>query len=186
MPYQYDLFISYTWRVARAQSWVRDVLSPLLIEFFQLEAGRDKSRVFLDDRVVRPGMQVDQTVQDALLASRVLLAVLSPQYFESGWCLTEFHTMLNRQQQTNQRIVYPLAVWDGTKYPDDVRNLNPLNYNQWGTLERGMPRKRFSDTIVTLVKELDQLITDSPDHDPNWVVNVIPDPGEAHVERQKY
>jgi hypothetical protein len=186
MPYRYDLFISYTWRVPRAQSWVREVLTPLLVEFLQLEAAIDKSRVFLDDREVRPGMQVDQTVRDALLDSKVLLAVLSPQYFESGWCLTEFHTMLDRQQQTQQRLVYPLAVWDGTKYPQDVRNLNPLNFNQWGTLERGMARKRFRDTIVTLVKELDQLITKSPNHDPTWVVNVIPDPVEAHVARQGY
>jgi hypothetical protein len=186
MGYRYDLFISYTWRVPRAQSWVRDVLAPPLYDFLALEANIDKARVFLDVRTVRPGMAVDQTVQDALRDSKVLLAVFSPQYFDSGWCLTEFHTMLDRQNSTGQHIIYPLAVWDGNKYSADARNLNPLDYNKWGTLDRGMRRKRWNDTVRDLVKELETLILNSPQHDPTWTINLQQDPVQPYVQRQGY
>jgi TIR domain-containing protein len=172
--------------VRRAQQWVRHVLHPPLVDFLALNAGISPDRVFLDDRKVRPGMEVETTVHEALRDSRVLLAVLSPQYFESGWCLTEFHTMLARQQTTGQRVVYPLAVWDGDKYPPEARALAPLDYNKWGTLERGMPRKRWNDTVVVLVKELEGLVHGSPAHDPGWTVALHNDPAEPHVDRQGY
>ena len=186
MSYRYDLFISYTWRVPRAQSWVRDVLAPPLIDYLGLYANIPKENVFLDDRTIRPGMEVEKSVHQALRDSKVLLAILSPQYFDSGWCLTEFHTLLDRQQATKQHIVYPVAVWDGHNYPADARNLNPLDFNRWGTLERGMVRKRFTDTVLDLVKELEKLIANSPQHDPGWTVNLKPDPAQPHVKRQGY
>jgi TIR domain. len=186
MPYRYELFISYTWRVPRAQSWVRDVLAPPLYDFLALEANIDKNSVFLDDRVNRPGIDVEQSVHEALRDSKVLLAILSPQYFDSGWCLTEFHTMLDRQNTTGQHIIYPLRVWDGNKYSADARNLNPLDFNKWGTLERGMVRKRWNDTVKDLVKELETLIANSPAHNPAWTVNLKQDPVQPHVERQSY
>lgn len=186
MGYRYDVFVSYTWRVRRAQQWVRHVLHPPLVDFLALNAGISPDRVFLDDREVRPGMEVETTVHEALRDSRVLLAVLSPQYFESGWCLTEFHTMLTRQRMTGQRVVYPLAVWDGDKYAPEARALAPLDYNKWGTLERGMPRKRWNDTVVALVKELEGLVHGSPAHDPGWTVALHNDPAEPHIDRQGY
>jgi TIR domain. len=186
MPYRYELFISYSWRVPRAQSWVRDVLVPPLYEFLDLQAKIPKESVFLDDRVNRPGMDVEKSVHEALRDSKVLLAILSPQYFDSGWCLTEFHTLLDRQQATKQHIIYPIAVWDGHKYPADIKNLNPLDFNKWGTLERGMRRKRWNDTVLDLVKELEKLIANSPQHDPTWTINLKQDPVQPHVERQGY
>ena len=131
MGYRYDVFVSYTWRVPRAQQWVRYVLHPPLVDFLALHAKIPPDRVFLDEREVRPGMEVETKVHDALRDSRVLLAVLSPQYFESGWCLTEFHTMLARQKTTGKRVIYPLAVWDGDKYAPEARALGPHNYNTW-------------------------------------------------------
>lgn len=80
--------------------------------------------------------------------------------------------MLARQQATGRRIVYPLAVWDGDKYSPAAKALAPLDYNRWGTLERGMPRKRWNDTVVALVKELEGLVHGSPAHDPGWTVTL--------------
>jgi hypothetical protein len=186
MGYRYDVFVSYTWRVPRAQQWVRHVLHPPLCDFLALHAKIPPERVFLDEREVRPGMEVETNVHDALRDSRVLLAVLSPQYFESGWCLTEFHTMLARQKATGKRVIYPLAVWDGNWYADEAKALAPLDYNSWGTLERGMRRKRWNDAVHALAKELEPLIHGCPAHDPSWAVTVLDDPQEPHVARQGY
>jgi hypothetical protein len=186
MGYRYDVFVSYTWRVRRAQQWVRDVLHPPLTEFLELEAKISPDRVFLDERAVRPGMDVETKVHDALRDSRMLLAVLSPQYFDSGWCLTEFHTMLDRQRRTGTRVIYPLAVWDGDKYAAEAQRLAPRNFNQWGTLERNMRRKRFSDTVRELAKELEPLVRGCPTHDPSWAVTLHPDPPERDIDRQGY
>jgi len=186
VPYRYDVFVSYTWRVPRAQRWVREVLHPPLVDFLELEAKIPRARVFLDEREVRPGMHVETSVHEALRDSRILLAVFSPQYFESGWCLTEFHTMLKRQKATGRRVIYPLAVWDGDKYAPEARALAPLDYNKWGTLERGMTRKRWTDTVKALVKELEPLVLGSPAHDPAWNVELVPDPPELPIGRESY
>ncbi len=186
MGYRYDVFVSYTWRVPRAQQWVRHVLHPPLTDFLQLEARISPDRVFLDEREVRPGMEIETKVHEALRDSRVLLAVLSPQYFDSGWCLTEFHTMLARQQATGKRVIYPIAVWDGDKYAPEARALGPHNYNAWGTLERGMRRKRWNDTVRELAKAIEPLVRASPDHDATWTVTVHQDPQEPHIDRQGY
>ena len=186
MGYRYDVFVSYSWRVCRAQQWVRHVLYPKLIEFLELEANISRDRVFLDERVVRPGMEIETKVHEALRDSRVLLAVLSPQYFDSGWCLTEFYTMLARQQATCKRVIYPLAVWDGDWYAPEARALGPHNYNKWGTLEPGMQRKRWNDTVLDLAKVLEPLVRESPDHDPAWTITLHEDPQQPHIRRQGY
>ena len=186
MAYRYDVFVSYTWRVPRAQQWVRDVLHPPLLDFLELEAKISRDRVFLDEREVRPGMEVETAVHAALCDSRVLLAVLSPQYFDSGWCLTEFHTMLERQQATGKQVIYPIAVWDGDRYAAVAKALVLRDYNRWGTLERGDRRKRWRDTVRGLAKELDGLVQASPAHDPGWTVTLRDDPEQAPIQRQEY
>lgn len=72
------------------------------------------------------------------------------------------------------------------KYSPAAKALAPLDYNRWGTLERGMPRKRWNDTVVALVKELEGLVHGSPAHDPGWTVTLHDDPAEPHVDRQGY
>lgn len=186
MGYRYDVFVSYTWRVRRAQQWVRHVLHPPLTEFLALNSGIPSDRVFLDDRETRPGMEVETTVHEALRDSRVLLAVLSPQYFESGWCLTEFHTMLDRQRATGKRLIYPLGVWDGDKYAPEARALAPLDYNKWGTLERGMRRKALERHRCRAGERTRGAGSRLSAHDPGWTVTLHSDPAELHIDRQGY
>lgn len=183
MAYKYDLFISYTWRVPRAQRWVRGVLFEPLCDFLELEAGIPKQRVFLDEREVRPGEHVQPVVHRALLSSKVMLAVLSPQYFQSGWCLTEFHTMRQRATATGARVLHPIAVWDGDLYPHEARALGPQDFNQWGTLDRGMRRKRWTDTTKALAIELGELVRQAPEHDAAWQIDVHDDPPPVHIPR---
>lgn len=71
--------------------------------------------------------------------------------------------MLARQQATGKRVIY-LAVWDGDTYAPEARALAPHDYNRWGTLVRGMPRKRWNDTVKALAKELEELVRGCPDH----------------------
>lgn len=186
MAYRYDVFISYTWRVRRAQAWVRGVLAPPLLDYLELESRVPSSRVFLDEREVRPGIEVEPAIHDALRDSKVLLAVLSPQYFESGWCLTEFRTMLERQRRTGHQCIYPLRVWDGDHYDDDARRLDLLPLNQWGSLEPGMRRKRWNDVVRDIATQLGSIAAKAPPHDPGAAVVPVPDPPPVHVAREGY
>jgi hypothetical protein len=49
-----------------------------------------------------------------------------------------------------------------------------------------MPRKRWNDTVVELVKELEALVRSSPVHDSGWTVTLHNDPAEPHIDRQGY
>lgn len=73
-------------------------------------------RTFLDDQELELGDSISSAIQNAIYSYRVQIAIFSPHYAESSWCLDELHLML----ETKARFipifcdVKPLDV----RYPD--------------------------------------------------------------------
>lgn len=125
MPdYEYDVFLSYR-RSPLVATWVHQFLKPLLKSWLAQSLPYEPT-FFIDTDEIEVGDEWPERLQSALARSRVLLAVLSPDYFRSAWCIPEWNWIRSREKQFNLRdqgrggIVYALQFSDGEHYPQDV------------------------------------------------------------------
>lgn len=114
--YEFDIFVSYRNRVEVAD-WVRRVLVPHTRTELSNQK-RGNPRIFYDTEAT-PGTSISENVRHALLRSRCMIAVLEPQYFTSGWCLSELYSMLGRHRQ----LVVPVWYSDGDSFDPEIADL---------------------------------------------------------------
>jgi MinD-like ATPase involved in chromosome partitioning or flagellar assembly len=93
--YRYDLYVSYD-HSAKVEEWLRPFVEFLHSRLHAL-IGRPVS-TFFDYRVLETGSSFPSEVAHALSRSRLLLAVITPRYFHSRWCLAEWKTFEKREQ----------------------------------------------------------------------------------------
>jgi hypothetical protein len=127
-PFEYDIFVSYAHAEVETQApdvrlWCRHVAerlrnrlaSALNIDDFGLGV-----RVFLDDRVLRTGEPLTETLRDKVQRSALLLVLMSPLYPKKGWCLDELEWFFEQadkdgrsQQHCTVLRIQPLpdAAW---------------------------------------------------------------------------
>ena len=100
--YRYDVFFSYVSSgggppgdTAHEREWSRHNFLPVLRA--ELGQVRDRKLEVFSDRDL-PFGNWPNALRDALLSSRVLVAIVSPTYFRepSTWCRWEFGSMLER------------------------------------------------------------------------------------------
>jgi hypothetical protein len=170
MNYRYDLFISYkahpSWNF-----WSRN----LLYEFIQgylIDALPDNPNVFIDDHT-QTGENWANKLGEALGSTRVMLAVLTPPYFKSQWCVHELDLMHQRLLNTKgSGIIMPtIASGDGSYIPMEIERLQikDLKRYRYLDLQRGTPRcQEFSQEVKYLTDEIAKAIYEAPPFDPSW------------------
>jgi hypothetical protein len=123
--YRYDVFLSYS----RANSWPRFVdlhFRPILDHWLSAELG-EPSRIFHDARAIEIGQRWPSEIDRGLRDSRVMVALLSRNYFQSDWCRRELASMLARAEWFREaglddQVIFPIALHDCTTedLPDPV------------------------------------------------------------------
>jgi TIR domain len=147
--YIFDLFVSYS-RAGNVAGWVQrhfcEVLTNCLID----ETGQ-KPRIFLDTRI-DTGSYWPNELERGLRHSRLMVAVLSPPYFASRWCLAEWGTMILRERVLNMTtvetpggLIYPLIFSDGKRFPDSAKKREGRSMKSWS-----YPYEQFSNTPAYL------------------------------------
>lgn len=119
--YRFDVFLSYRRSgPGNAGAWVRDHFHEMLKDCLADELG--SSEVFLDLEA-ETGVRWPSLLRDVLARSKVLVAVWSPPYFQSPWCLAEWRTMEARERALagRTRLVYPLRYSGGDNFSEDAR-----------------------------------------------------------------
>lgn len=175
----WDVFISYrrTWNVTQ---WVRNHLFPVLKNCLEDEMNR-APMVFVDDQI-----EVSQYWPDALSSvlatSRYLLAVWSPQYFTSTWCVAEWQSMLAREQilgipgpLRTRGLVYPVVYSDGESFPSEARQVQErrdlsafgIPYPQFS---KSLAYLDFHATVRSIAEDLAPIIDDAPDWQEGWPI----------------
>src|SRR5512146_1527304 len=94
-PYHWDVFISYR-RAGNVTGWVQNHLHPVLVSCLADELDRPP-QVFVDNQMEVGTYWPDELANAQRMAS-YLLAVWSPPYFTSPWCVAELHSMWAREQ----------------------------------------------------------------------------------------
>jgi hypothetical protein len=106
--YKHFVFISYK-RDNEYQEWVDTIFYKIVSDFFI--AKYNKSLAFKDteEQSKNYGNSVSNFLQNGLIYSRCMIAVLTPPYFcQSDWCVKEFSLMKERADTCNQTLLFPV------------------------------------------------------------------------------
>ena len=183
--YEYDVFISYS-RSGNVREWVRNHLGEILERCLIDELGSD-SRIFLDTEMDLGSIWPDE-LKRALNRSRLMLAVFSPPYFQSKWCLAEYETMAAREVHAGldahggtPGLILPLVFADGASFPASAARRQSWSVKAWG-----FPYPQFRNapeylTLHTEIRKLAEVIAKHrqavPRWQADWPVLAAPEPG---------
>jgi hypothetical protein len=80
----------------------------------------DGASIFRDKVSIEAGDEWSLAIKQALADSRFVVAVLTPQYFQSKWCLAEWHSLDIRgalDPRTQNRLLIPIRYSNGPYFP---------------------------------------------------------------------
>ena len=100
-PYDFDAFVLYN---SRDRFWVHDVLRKELEETHGF-------KLCLHFRDFQPGVAIIDNVAEAIKKSRKIIAVVSPNFLASDWCIDELH--MSRSHNQNKIIMLMLDEIQG-------------------------------------------------------------------------
>lgn len=183
MAYEYDVFLSYS-RKAPVGDWVRNHFFPLL-EMWLPQQLPYQAKVFVDAAMdEEPGVKWPDRLRSALLKSKCLVAVWSPSYFRSEWCVAEWKSMVAREAEEGigvntdpSRLVVPVRFNDGEHFPADAPR-------QWTDLSRwNSPHAHFKETaeyiefdrqMQSFTSKIAALVQKAPAWREDWPVTLPP------------
>ena len=124
MDYEYDIFISYRRIGDEWDRWTTDIFVRLL-RLFLRPSGKN-IKIFVDKNI-ETGAHWPTHLSKALAHSRILIPVLSPDYFKSEWCRLELALMHHRAQQHSAELILPFTILDDECFPPEVQALQSEN-----------------------------------------------------------
>jgi len=186
LAYEYDIFLSYP-RSGQVGQWVHNHFLPVLRDCLDVQLA-EVPRIFVD--TAQPtGVEWPENIMEALLRSRLLVAVWTPPFFRSLWCTAEWASMLEREKllavsgrKPHRGLVYPVVYSDG-KYFDpranvtQARDLTAYTYPYPGFRESAAFLK-FHDVVMSIAEEIGRHLEEIPDWEPDWPI-IKPRPTSA-------
>jgi len=182
--YEYHVFISYN-RSGDVGEWVRTHFHPVLRR--RLESVlKEEPRIFIDEKL-DVGSDWPHSLADALHKSSYMLAVWTPSYFRSKWCMAEWETILERERRSGLRapghtggLVYPVVYSDGESFPEEAKRIQSrldlhdyaYPYEQFKKTEKYL---HFFDKVTDIANELKTRLDTVPQWDAEWP-RLRPDP----------
>lgn len=153
-PFEYDVFVSYAHAetetgAALMRDWSQRLagrLGDLLAAALNPTVGPDSAvRLFIDDRVLRSGDALTQTIREKVQRSALLLVLMSPLYPKKSWCRDELEWFFTqaRQDGRSQRHccvlrIQPLPDGDWPGHLCDERG-HPVVFHDFADAEAGLP-----------------------------------------------
>jgi hypothetical protein len=123
--YENHIFISYRRSDADWVRWTRENFVRALTSLLRLRLGGVK--VFMDE-TIEDGASWPNHLALSLSRSRIMVAVLSRDYFQSDWCRLELALMHHRETTGNFRtpanpwgLIIPVIIDDGDCFPPEVQ-----------------------------------------------------------------
>ncbi len=123
--YEYHIFISYRRSDEDWVRWTRENLVRPLRTLLRPALG--DVRIFADEQI-ESGTTWPMRLAQALARSRLVVPVLSRDYFNSDWCRLELALICHREQQCGMRtpanpdgLILPLVIDDGDTFPAEIQ-----------------------------------------------------------------
>ncbi len=167
--YLYDIFISYK-RHREWDNWVQVHIRTLLDTYLTQELAR-APEIFIDDKI-EIGADWPKRLGRNLGGAKILIPILSKDYFASDWCIHELDLMHGRfMRHPECRIIIPLIRHDGEMIPNEIRRIQSYDIKKFGNpdIQRKTPRyEQFSDVIGEIAPLIADAIQQAPTYDRSW------------------
>lgn len=174
--YLYDIFISYRrwddewirWTEKNFVRPLRSLLRPALGDV----------KIFVDNQI-ESGTSWPLRLAKALACSKVLIPVLSRDYFQSDWCRLELALMLDREQRTGfccqanpSGLILPIVIDDGIYFPPEIQAIQSKQQfhdfaNPCMCLD-SPKQEQFAAAIMAWTPDIEMALQEAPPFDPNW------------------
>ena len=176
MPdYEYDLFISYRRSDKRWTRWARENVADALGTLLRPALGDVK--IFVDEQI-ETGMSWPDRLARALARSRLLVPLLSRDYFNSDWCRLELALMRDRENRCQLRcfsnpavLILPFVYDDGDCFPVEVREMQPKEIHEFAQpfMRPDSPNfEVFAEVLRLECPRLVSALNSVPPFNPEW------------------
>lgn len=177
--YAYEVFLSYRRGTIHSQ-WLAEHFIPLFKDRLREEVAdrccRDSSEMFHDETDVLPGMRIPEKVATGLKAARCLLAMVSPAYFRSPYCLAEWESFKTRGQLEHRDLIIPAILSPGATVAAEVADTMWADLSDYTIVGEGFRKTElyvaFQREIKKLARHVAGIIAEAPD----WKDFAICDP----------
>lgn len=138
LHFEYDAFIIYS---TKDQEWVRTTLLPTLEQKHGLKC-------CIHYRNFAPGVLYRENMVNSVYKSRKTVAVVSPNFFTSGFCESEFEYALRRltERRDDSLIVIKLDHVDENKFPMELKQRSYIDY------PRSVEKETWETKLVNCLK----------------------------------
>ena len=137
-----------------------------------------KVNIFVDTQI-ESGVSWPPRLAKALACSKVLIPILSRNYFQGDWCCLELALMLDREQKTGFRcqanpsgLILPIVIDDGDCFPPEISAIqSKQQFHEFANPDMclGTPtQERFTGAIKAWTPDIEMALQHAPPFDPNW------------------
>jgi hypothetical protein len=187
--YEYDVFFSYK-RDPLVQDWVAKVVGRLRYWLSQ-ELGGKPSNIFWDSDGIDIGDRWPDVLRSAMKRSRCLVALWSPMYFQSGWCVSEWTSFRERERQlglATHGLIAPVRYHDGEHFPREAQAVQWIDFAPYASTVKAFWETshavEFETRIKELAKSVASIVRRAPEYDEWPVVEAAPAP-PGHVDLRR-
>jgi MinD-like ATPase involved in chromosome partitioning or flagellar assembly len=160
--YLYDIFVSHDFSMSE---WVLEFVDALKAELAALRGG--VLNIFVDVREIKELGPSGEQLGEILTRSKVLVAIVTPRYFNSEVARTEFLTFRERAQQTSKRVLAPVVGEDLPEFAPETQWADLKTFSIIETSPKRRPAA-WRREIMRLAADLNSMIDEAPPYDPRW------------------
>lgn len=180
--YKFDVFFSYK-RDPESDKWHETVARKL--EFWlRKEINAPEARIFFDTESIETGEQWNRTIREGLKTSKCLVAVWSPDYFHSPWCIAEWQSFVQREQHLKLKtgsLIAPARYHDGEYFPRAAQNAQMMDFRQYTSTMAFFWDSKYADEFERTVlkpfaKAVAKKIRNAPTYDDKFPLVAADEP----------
>jgi len=189
MDYEFDIFFSYK-RNETSNPW-HTGLKDSLAHWVSEELDGKHVSIFFDLEDISVGSRWKAKIINGLCCSKCLVAVWSPDYFRSRYCVAEWLTFDMRSKITQRDLIAPASRHDGQNFPIDARALQIAKFNEYALVtpkfwETGYAADFEMRLVKPFARDVAKLIQQAPDFVDSFpVVDIEGDLPETAMLKEK-
>lgn len=177
MPdYEHHVFVSYRHSDDEWVRWTKENFVRALRSLLRIRLGAVS--VYHDDQI-EVGEEWPSHLARNLARSRLLVAILSRDYFMSEWCRLELAMMHERQRLERLRdvtwsegLILPVVLDDGECFPAEVKAMCPLSLHKFANpfmTQNSPSQEALAETLKEkLCPAIERALAAVPTFDPSW------------------
>ncbi len=188
--YEYEVFLSYKHHKL-ILPWIEGIEERLVFWLTQ-ELGGEEPRVFFAPETIEAGANWPEALRSGLRQSKCLVAIWSPAYFRSKWCVSEWKSFQKRESEEGliDGLILPIKFHDGEMFPDDAKARQAFDLSQYTSTTKAFWDTARADELDQRIRifsaGLAKAVIGSPAFNPDWPIVEAEPSGEPIVNLRKF